>query len=83
MEQKFFYVYILESFAEPKHYYAGFTENLHDRLNHHNAGSVPHTAKHRPWRVKTALAFIDREQALDFERYPKTASGRALAIKRL
>ena len=79
----FYYVYILESLSVPGHFYTGFTENLHNRLDHHNSGSVPHTAKHRPWRVKTMLAFTDRGQALDFERYLKTASGRAFAKKRL
>jgi hypothetical protein len=49
----------------------------------HNAGEVPHTSKFRPWRIKTAIAFIDREQAAKFEHYLKTASGRAFAKKRL
>ena len=80
---QFFYVYILESLAEPKHCYAGFTEDLFDRLHHHNSGSVSHTAKHRPWRMKTALAFTVRARALEFERYLQTASGRAFAKKRL
>jgi len=83
MSATFFYVYILESLAAPRHYYTGFTENLHGRLDHHNSGSVPHTAKYRPWQIKTALAFIDRDQALNFERYLKTGSGRAFAMKRL
>jgi hypothetical protein len=43
----------------------------------------PHTAKHRPWRVKTAIAFTDRQRALDFEKYLKSPSGRAFAKKRL
>ena len=53
------------------------------RLQRHNAGEVPHTAKFRPWRIKTAIAFTDRNRALRFERYLKTASGRAFAKKRL
>jgi putative endonuclease len=44
---------------------------------------VPHTAKFRPWRIKTAIAFIEQERAIEFERYLKTASGRAFAKKRL
>jgi predicted GIY-YIG superfamily endonuclease len=61
----------------------GFTENLDTRLVHHNSGGDPHTAKYRPWRIKTAIAFTDREQALAFERYLKSPSGRAFAKKRL
>jgi putative endonuclease len=80
---KVYYVYILRSKETPYHYYTGFTENMIDRLTHHNSGGDPHTAKYRPWDIKTYMAFSDRQQALDFERYLKTASGRAFAKKRL
>jgi hypothetical protein len=33
--------------------------------------------------VKTAIAFHDRQKALNFEEYLKTPSGRAFAKKRL
>jgi predicted GIY-YIG superfamily endonuclease len=82
-EEKFFYVYILQSKNYPNSFYTGFTENLGVRLRDHNQGKDPHTAKYKPWRVKTAVAFSDRERALDFERYLKTPSGRAFAKKRL
>lgn len=78
----FFYVYILESEASDKHFYVGFTEDLRERLKKHNTGGVPHTTKHRPWKIRTAVAFSDRQQALEFELYLKTASGRAFATKR-
>ena len=78
----FFYVYILESVTGGT-FYVGFTEDLQTRLKTHNTGSVPHTSKHRPWQIKTAIAFTDREQALNFERYLKSSSGRAFAKKRL
>jgi putative endonuclease len=45
---KFFYVYILQSALQAKHFYVGFTEDLQDRLKTHNAGQVPHTIKFRP-----------------------------------
>ena len=80
---EFSYVYILQSDAGAEHFYAGLTDDLRDRLRRHNAGEVPHTAKFRPWRIKTAVAFADRERAGRFERYLKTASGRAFAKKRL
>ncbi len=34
-------------------------------------------------KIKTAIAFTDKQKALDFERYLKTSSGRAFAKKRL
>ena len=79
----FFYVYILQSENNTRHFYTGFTEDLQERLKAHNSGCVPHTSKYRPWRIKTAIAFTDREQALEFERYLKSSSGRAFAKKRL
>lgn len=80
---QFFYAYIIQSVEFPERFYSGFTEDLHGRLACHNRGSCPHTAKFRPWRLKTALAFTDRKQALEFERYLKTGSGRAFARRRL
>jgi predicted GIY-YIG superfamily endonuclease len=79
----FYYVYILETDHPPPHYYVGFTENLESRLIAHNAGQVPHTSKHKPWHIKTALAFTDRKRAIDFEAYLKSPSGRAFSKKRL
>jgi predicted GIY-YIG superfamily endonuclease len=66
-----------------EHFYIGFTEDLQDRLKIHNSGSVPYTAKFRPWKIKTAIAFTERERAVEFECYLKSASGRAFAKKRL
>jgi predicted GIY-YIG superfamily endonuclease len=59
------------------------TDDLRKRLEKHNAGDVSHTAKFRPWRIQTAIAFTDRDRASQFERYLKTGSGRAFAKKRL
>ena len=80
---KFYYVYILQSGKNPNCFYGGFTENLKERLAEHNAGKSTHTRPLRPWRIKTCIAFTERQAALDFERYLKTASGRAFAKKRL
>ena len=79
----FHYAYILESLAEPGRFYTGLTDDLADRLRKHNAGEVTHTAKFAPWCVKSAVAFRERSRAGAFERYLKTASGRAFARKRL
>lgn len=78
----FTYVYILQS-ASGDHFYTGLTDDLSARLAKHNAGAVPHTSKHRPWQLKTAVAFRSREQAAALEKYLKTSSGRAFAKKRL
>lgn len=77
------YVYILESLAESGHFYTGMTDNLNARMSAPNSGSVTHTAKYRPWRIKTYLAFTDEGRASAFEKYLKSGSGRALAKARL
>ena len=77
------YVYILESLAEADRFYVGVTGDLKARLKKHNSGGVPHTSKFAPWRIKTYLGFSDEHQASMFERYLKTASGRAFSRKRL
>jgi predicted GIY-YIG superfamily endonuclease len=75
----FHYVYILTS-AEPLgHYYIGLTANLAERLGQHNRGLVAHTSAYRRWKIKTAMAFRDRERAAAFEKYLKSGSGRAFA----
>jgi len=78
-----FYVYILQSISFPDRYYAGITEDLKARFITHNAKEVPHTSKYAPWKLKTYIAFSDKAQAFAFEKYLKTASGRAFAKKRL
>jgi len=82
-EPAFSYVYILQATAGLEHFYVDLTDYLHDRLRRYNAGEVPHTAKLRSWQIKTAVAFTDRARAVAFERYLKTASGRAFTKKRL
>jgi predicted GIY-YIG superfamily endonuclease len=76
-------VYLLESIDHPDESYVGLTDDLKSRFAAHNAGHSPHTAKFKPWRVVTYVAFSDDTKAVDFERYRKSASGRAFANKRL
>ena len=77
------YVYLLKSLADPAQTYVGYSANLKTRLRVHNAGGSPHTSKFRPWNLVTYIAFTEKQQALDFERYLKSHSGKAFAQKRL
>jgi putative endonuclease len=79
----FAYVYILRSDFESDRFYTGLTEDLRSRIKDHNVGKVPHTAKFRPWSLKVYVAFPDRGWAAQFERYLKSASGRAFVKKHL
>ncbi|MBV8840972.1 MAG: GIY-YIG nuclease family protein [Alphaproteobacteria bacterium] len=77
------YVYLLQSIAFPNESYAGLAVDLRVRFREHNSGKSPHTTKFKPWRLVTYIAFSDDAKAAAFERYLKTASGRAFANKRL
>ena len=77
------YVYLIESFAFPDQKYIGLTTNLKDRLQAHNEGRSPHTAKYKPWNLRTYIAFTDDKAAAKFEKYLKSGSARAFAKKRL
>jgi putative endonuclease len=73
---EFYYVYILVSEADETIHYTGITRNLRERLRDHNRGACPHSSKHRPWRLETAIAFRSEIKAHQFERYLKSGSGR-------
>lgn len=77
------YVYILQSEQDAQHFYTGITDDLRTRLSKHNSGAVTHTAKYRPWRIKSYVAFADEDRAFAFEKYLKSGSGRAFAKTRL
>jgi putative endonuclease len=77
------YVYLLESIDHRDETYVGLTDDLEARFAAHNAGRSPHTSKFKPWRLVTYIAFSDEQKGFQFERYLKSASGRAFANKRL
>jgi putative endonuclease len=79
----FFFVYILVSESNPNRHYTGLTHNLERRLCAHNAGQVSHSARFRPWRLETSLAFRSRHKARCFEVYLKSHSGRSFAKRHL
>ncbi len=77
------YVYIIQSVGFPEKRYVGITSDLKRRLRDHNAGGSAHTAKYKPWKVETYVAFVDERKARKFERYIKQGSGWAFAKKHL
>jgi predicted GIY-YIG superfamily endonuclease len=76
-----YYVYILE--LNNGKYYVGCTENLKERLTRHSKGYVPATAPYLPVKLLWRCSFPDKYQAYEFERYLKSGSGRAFALKHL
>ena len=77
----FHYVYVLVSTSDPSQHYTGLTDDLQGRLKAHNSGQLPYTAKYRPWRIQTAIAFRCGRKARALEKYLKTHSGRAFTSK--
>jgi putative endonuclease len=78
-----FSVYLTASVAAEGQRYVGSTADLKLRLQQHNAGQSAHTAKYKPWRIVSYVAFSNRAKAEAFERYLKSGSGHAFAAKRL
>lgn len=76
------YVYLIQSIEHPEQYYFGQTNNLKLRLNKHNEGGSYHTAKFRPWKIITYIAFEHKDKAIAFEKFLKTGSGREFAKRR-
>ncbi|MDZ4866394.1 MAG: GIY-YIG nuclease family protein [Alphaproteobacteria bacterium] len=77
------YVYIIRSRSFPDQEYTGASADLRQRISDHNAGKSTHTAKFKPWDLIWYCAFPNKRNALAFETYLKSHSGRAFAQKRL
>ena len=74
-------VYIIRSDADPARHYVGITSNFRDRLEWHNHGPCGHTISHRPWSLVVAMEFQTQRDAVRFEKYVKSGSGRAFASR--
>lgn len=77
-----YYVYLIKSLKFPEQIYIGYTNDVSKRLDTHNNGGSPHTAKYKPWKLITFLGFYSQNTAIAFEKYLKSQSGRAFATKR-
>ena len=70
-------VYIIRSDSDPSRHYVGITRNVHDRLEWHNHGPSGRTVSHRPWSLVVSMEFRNQQEAVRFEKYLKSGSGRA------
>jgi predicted GIY-YIG superfamily endonuclease len=75
------FVYVLRSQVDPERHYVGLTSSVETRLEWHNAGQNVHTARNRPWSVVVCMEFANPATAFRFERYLKSGSGRAFAMR--
>lgn len=70
-------VYIIRSVRDPERQYIGRTADIASRLASHNAGESPRTARQAPWQIVVLMQFVEERRALEFEKFLKSASGRA------
>jgi putative endonuclease len=75
--------YILRSDSDLSRHYVGVASDPDERLHWHNEGPDGHTREHRPWSMLVAIEFPTKREALRFERYLKSGSGRAFAKRHL
>ena len=70
---------MLRSGRDPSHHYVGITNDLQARLEWHNHGAGGHTQADRPWSLVVSMEFSTESDAVSFEKYLKSGSGRAFA----
>jgi len=73
------FVYVLRSESDPSRHYVGIASDPDERLHWHNQGPCGYTRAYRPWSIAVSIEFQSEAQALRFERYLKSGSGRAFA----
>lgn len=78
-----YHVYLIKSCFYSDKMYVGYTANLKERMAKHNSGGSIYTAQYKPWELITCVSFESLEKAKAFEKYLKTSSGKAFALKRL
>ena len=74
-----FWVYVLQSVPFPEHFYTGFSIDVPERIQVHNRKAPAFSRRFAPWKLRAQIGFADKKQAMAFERYLKTGSGRAFA----
>lgn len=77
-----YYVYILRSQKDGS-YYKGVTEDLKKRIYDHNHKSNRYSSTKAPFVLVWYCAFLEKQKALDFEKYIKQGSGFAFIKKHI
>jgi predicted GIY-YIG superfamily endonuclease len=74
------YVYFLE--LRNGDIYVGSTPDLKRRFQSHQKGQVQSTKAYCPVRLRTYIAVETKTKARELEKYFKSGSGKAIAMKR-
>ena len=78
----FYYVYVLRSLADGQ-FYTGYTQDLRQRVQQHEAGAVRSTAKRLPVELIYYEACRTQSDATRREKYLKSAWGKRYIKSRL
>jgi putative endonuclease len=73
------FVYILSSASDRRRHYVGVTGDPERRFGWHDFGPCGHAADHRPRSAVGVIEFQTEQQAVRFEKYLKSRSGRVFA----
>lgn len=76
------FVYILQS-QKDGDWYTGYTSDIKNRLDSHNAGNTKSTRSRRPFDLIYYEAYVDKMDALGRERFLKSGSGHRFIRKQL
>jgi putative endonuclease len=69
-----FFTYILKSEKDNTFYY-GSTQDILDRVKHHNSGKVRYTKGHIPYKLHYYESFQTRSEAMLREKFFKSIDG--------
>ena len=78
-ESNVYPVYVIRNAAGK--YYIGLSEDVQIRLQQHNQGLSKYTNSKKPWQLIWYSVFFTQDEAYKFEKYLKTASGKAFTNK--
>jgi len=77
-----FYAYVIKS-LKAEYFYKGHCENLEKRLKEHNSGMTVSIRKYIPFIVVYFEEYKTRQEAIEREKYFKSAAGRRFLKSKL
>ncbi len=78
----YYYIYILQSEKDGQ-FYTGYTNNLKERLQMHNAGKVDSTRNRVPLKLVYFEGCLNQQDATHREKYLKTSWGKRYINERM
>jgi len=78
----YYYIYILQS-EKDNLFYAGYTNNLKERVKQHNEGKVNSTKNRMPLKIVYFEGCLNQQDATHREKYLKTSWGKRYIKGRL